>query len=147
VRATARAKSGNARATCFAKGRFCCGRVISIALFVRLTVRSSFPRAGAVRRRILLLAAYTVTRRCWQPASHVHPFVRAAAAVDLAKSIRLDRTPIPTVCSFYTIAKRIHVLNNTVYNARTRVNQFDVSGSKFIAALVAISALQVGSCM
>jgi hypothetical protein len=91
------------------------------ALFSCLSVRSSFSTSGAARHRIPLLAAYTATRRTGiLQATCVHPSVRPVA-VDPAKSNRLDRTPISAVCNFYTIAKRIHVPHNAVYNTRAQL--------------------------
>jgi hypothetical protein len=86
------------------------------------SVRPS-PRAaprGAVYRCLLHIPQLAVPGSCKPRASHVHPSVRPAA-VDLARFNRLDRTPIPAVCNFYTIAKRIHVSHNTVYNTRTKL--------------------------
>jgi hypothetical protein len=94
VRATGRAVSGNARAAFSLKADILLlrGESYLFVPFVRLSVRPFCERAPE--------APYIVTRRCWQPASYVHPSVRAAATVDRAKSVRLDRTPIPAVCMF-----------------------------------------------
>jgi hypothetical protein len=104
VRATGRAVSGNARAASSLKADILLLRGESYLLcrsFVCPFVRPFRERAPE--------APYIVTRRCLQPASYVHPSVRAAAAVDRAKSVRLDRTPIPAVCSLHTCQAHTYV--------------------------------------
>jgi hypothetical protein len=87
-----------------------------VRLFVRL-------QDCAARRRIPLLPhilQLVASGSCKPRASLVQPSVSPAAA-DPVKSNQLDRAPIPAVCNFYTIVKRILVIHNTVYNTRAKL--------------------------
>jgi hypothetical protein len=102
VGATGRAVSGNARTPFSLKADILPlrGESYLFVPFIRLSVlfASGHPEAPHI-----------VTRRCWQPASYVYPSVRAAAIVDRAKSVRLDRTPIPAICSLHTCQAHTYV--------------------------------------
>jgi hypothetical protein len=91
---TGRAVFGNARAHSSLKADIPLlrGESYLFVPFVRLSVlfTSGHPEAPHI-----------VTRRCWQPASHVHPSV-VLLLLSTALNLSGSRTPIPAVCSLHT---------------------------------------------
>jgi hypothetical protein len=132
VGATGRAVSGNARAPSSLKADIPLlrGESYLFVPFVRLSVLFTSGRPEA---------PHIVTRRCWQPASYVHPSVvllLLSTALNLSGSIVRQYR----LYAVYTLAKHVHMFNVTVkliaIDARTKVYQSDMSGSKFIAVLL-----------
>jgi hypothetical protein len=132
VGATGRAVSGNARAPSPLKSDIPLLRGESYLSVpsVRLSVFFTSGRPEAPR---------IVTRRCWQPASYVHPCVvllLLSTALNLSCSIARQYR----LYTVYTLAKHVHMFNVTVklidIGTRTKVYQSDMSGSNFTAVLL-----------
>jgi hypothetical protein len=132
VGATGRAVSGNARAPSSLKADIPLCEASHIYL-CRSSVCPSFSRAGTPRRRILLLAAVgNLQATCIRPSV----LLLLSTALNLSGSIARQYR----LYAVYTLAKHIHMFNVTVkliaLDARTKVYQSDMSGSKFIAVLL-----------